>query len=164
MNLTETPERVTWPESHYVFIEKIGPFQETAPAAWQTLHQHIPGIAENNKITEYFSLYKMPANIYRAGVAVAEKPAKLPEGLAYEKFPGGDYSRFTLTGPYSDLPGASRRVFQIVSEKQIPLRDDYCIEHYVKDPRTTPAEQLVTEILVPGLPKKFENTLKADPK
>jgi len=27
MNLTEVPETVTWPETHYVFVEKIGPFQ-----------------------------------------------------------------------------------------------------------------------------------------
>jgi hypothetical protein len=27
MKLTEKPEVVTWPETHYVFIEKIGPFE-----------------------------------------------------------------------------------------------------------------------------------------
>lgn len=31
MKLTEQPEIVTWPETHYVFIEKAGPFQTTAP-------------------------------------------------------------------------------------------------------------------------------------
>ena len=36
MNLTEVPEIVTWPEMHYVFMEKIGPFQNTAQQAWQT--------------------------------------------------------------------------------------------------------------------------------
>jgi effector-binding domain-containing protein len=44
---------------------------------------------------------------------------------------------------------SSASVFEIVSEKKIPLRDDYCIEHYANDPRTTPEEQLVTEILIP---------------
>ncbi len=38
MNLTEDPELVTWPATHYVFIEKIGPFQKTAQQAWQELH------------------------------------------------------------------------------------------------------------------------------
>jgi effector-binding domain-containing protein len=56
-----------------------------------------------------------------------------------------------LTGSYSNLPQASGRVFEIVSEKKIKLRDDYCIEHYVNDPRTTPEEQLVTEILIPTI-------------
>jgi effector-binding domain-containing protein len=34
-------------------------------------------------------------------------------------------------------------------EKQIHLRDDFAIENYTNDPKTTPEEQLVTEILVP---------------
>jgi len=149
MNLTEEPEIVTWPETHYVFIEKIGLFQNTAPQAWQNLHQLVSGISEHNKITGYLSLYKVQPKIYRAGVSLAAAPVKLPAGLDYAKFKGGKYSRFVLTGSYSNLPQASRRVFEIVAEKQIQLRDDFCIENYVTDPRTTPEEQLVTEILIP---------------
>jgi effector-binding domain-containing protein len=47
------------------------------------------------------------------------------------------------------LPEASRRVFEIAAEKKIEMRDDYCIENYINDPRTTPEEELVTEILIP---------------
>jgi DNA gyrase inhibitor GyrI len=149
MKLTEQPEIVTWPETHYVFIERIGPFQNTAPQAWQDLHQFVPGISAQNKIGGYISLYKAAPNIYRAGVSLAVAPKSLPDGLMYEKFNGGKYSRFVLTGPYSDLPAASGRVFQLVSEKHIQLRDDYCIENYVNDPRTTDEQQLITEILIP---------------
>ncbi|HEX4021552.1 MAG TPA: GyrI-like domain-containing protein [Acidobacteriaceae bacterium] len=149
MQLTEEPEIVTWPEIHYVFIEKIGPFQESAPQAWQSLHPLVPAIAEHNEITGYTSLYKVGPKIYRAGVSLAAAPEDLPEGLAYTKFNGGKYSRFVLTGPYSDLPEASCRVSQIVSERKIQVRDDWCIENYVNDPRTTPEEQVITEILAP---------------
>ncbi len=83
MNLTQEPEIVTWPETHYVFIEKIGPFQNTAPQAWQTLHQVVPRIAEHNKITGYTSLYQVAPKIYRAGVSLAAPPEQLPEGLQY---------------------------------------------------------------------------------
>jgi len=69
--------------------------------------------------------------------------------LEYAKFEGGKYSRFILTAPYSDLPEARGRVFEIVSETKIRLRGDYCIENYANDPRTTPEQQLVTEILIP---------------
>jgi effector-binding domain-containing protein len=151
IKLTQEPDIVTWPETHYVFIEKIGPFQNTAPQAWQNLHQLVPVISEHNQITGYMSLYKVGPKIYRAGVSLAAEPQNLPENLKYEKFKGGKYSRFVLTGPYSDLPEASGRVFEIVSEKRIQLRDDYCIEHYVNDPRTAPQEQLVTEILIPAV-------------
>ena len=149
MNLTQEPNIVNWPETHYVFVEKIGPFQETAPQAWQTLHPLISAISENNKITGYTSLYKRGPKIYRAGVSLAGEPKNLPEGLKYERFKGGRYSRFVLTGPYSNLPEASGRVFEIVAEKKIQEREDYCIENYLNDPRTTPEEQLVTEILIP---------------
>jgi TetR/AcrR family transcriptional repressor of nem operon len=149
MNLSTTSDTVAWPETHYVFLEKIGPFQPNAQQAWQELHQLLPAISEHNQITGYFSLYKVEPQIYRAGVSVAAKPAHLPAGVAYERLHGGTYARFTLSGSYSQLPEACGRVFRIVSENKLPLRDDYHIENYVNDPRTTPEDQLITEILVP---------------
>ena len=149
MRLTQEREIVTWPETHYVFIEKIGPFQDTAPKAWQELHPLVPSISEHNKITGYMSLYKVGPEVYRAGVSLATEPKNLPKNLIYEKFRGGKYSRFVLTGSYAQLPEASGRVFEIVAEKKIQMRDDYCIENYANDPRTTPEDQLSTEILIP---------------
>jgi DNA gyrase inhibitor GyrI len=150
MDLTEEPQIVTRPETHYVFVEKTGPFMETAPGAWGSAHSFVPALSEHNQIVGYMSLYKMgPPNVYRAGFAVAAAPEELPEGLAYERFAGGKYNRFVLTGPYSQLPEASGRVWNSVAEKNIPLRDDYAIENYVNDPRKTPEELLITEILVP---------------
>ena len=149
MKLTQEPEIVTWPETHYVFIEKIGPFQDTAPKAWQELHPLVPKIAEHNKITGYMSLYKVGPKVYRAGVSVATEPKNLPANFKHEKFKGGKYSRFVLTGSYANLPQASGRVFEIVAEKKIQMRDEYCIENYANDPRTTPEDQLITQILIP---------------
>ena len=151
MNLTEAAQIVTWPETHYVFLEKVGPFQNTAPAAWGELHKSVPAISEHNKITGFMSLYKVGPKIYRAGVALAAAAQQLPEGLAYEKFKGGKYMKFVLTGPYSNLPQASGRVFEIVAEKKLQMRDDFCIENYANDPRTTPEDKLVTEILLPAV-------------
>jgi DNA gyrase inhibitor GyrI len=87
--------------------------------------------------------------LYRAGVSLGAEPQNLPENLTYEEFKGGKYSRFVLTGPYANLPEASGRVFEMVAEKKIQMRDDFCIENYANDPRTTPEDQLVTEILIP---------------
>jgi DNA gyrase inhibitor GyrI len=151
INLTQEPETVTWPETHYVFIEKIGPFQDTAPKAWQELHKLVPGISEHNKITGYMSLYKVGPKLYRAALSLAAEPKNLPANLKYEKFRGGKYNRFVLTGSYANLPEASGRVFEIVVEKKIQMRDDYCIENYANDPRTTPEDQLVTQILIPSM-------------
>jgi predicted transcriptional regulator YdeE len=149
MNLTEKPEFVHWPETHYVFVEKTGPFQKTAPEAWQKAHSVASLLKEHNKITGYMSLYRMSPNTYRAGFALAAAPVKLPADLKYEKFAGGAYCKFVLTGPYSDLPAASGRVWQIASENDIVVRADFAIENYVSDPSVTPAEKLITEILIP---------------
>lgn len=149
MNLTENPEIVMWPETHYVFIEKVGPFDKNAPQAWQEVQPLITRISEYNKIVGFISLYKRAAKIYRAGFSLATLPKNLPQGLIYEKFEGGKYSKFVLTGPYSDLPAASERVFEIAEEKKIQMRDDFCIENYVTDPKVTEEKKLITDILLP---------------
>ena len=150
MKLTGTPDVVTWPETHYVFVEKTGDIPKNAPLAWQEFVKDVPALKANNNVNGFLSLYKMNPPVYRAGVSVAAKPANLPENLRYEHFPGGKYVRFVLTGPYSNLGPATGRVVEIVAEKKIPLRDAYHIEHYLNDPQNTPEDKLVTEILFPA--------------
>jgi effector-binding domain-containing protein len=149
MQLNESPEIVTWPEMRYVFVEKNGAFLDKAPEAWQEMHRLIPELSAHNEINGYMTLYRLHQQVYRAGVSLATEPVKLPKGLRYEVFKGGTYSRFVLTGGYSNLPKASLRTFAIVAEKKIRLREDYNIEHYVNDPKVTPQDELVTEILYP---------------
>jgi effector-binding domain-containing protein len=149
MNLTEQPQRVTWPVSHYVFLETGGPFHTHAPQVWQDFQPLVSRIAEHNQITGFISQYKMGPEVYRAGVTLAAPPQQLPEGLAYLEFAGGNFSRFVLTGSYSHLGAATSRVMQIIAETKLPLRDDWFLENYVNDPKVTPEEELVTEILVP---------------
>jgi effector-binding domain-containing protein len=52
-------------------------------------------------------------------------------------------------GPFSQLPEAMGRTVAMVREQQVPLRDGFNIEHYVNDPRVTPEDELMTEILYP---------------
>jgi predicted transcriptional regulator YdeE len=149
MNLTEKPDTLQWPETHYVFLEKVGPIPQNAPQAWQEFHTFMPGLQARYSITGAMSLYKMGPQIYRAGYMLAAPPLDLPAGLRYEKFAGGKYARFTLKGPYAQLGPATGRVMQLVAEQHLPLRDDFNIENYVTDPSKTPEDQLITEILVP---------------
>jgi effector-binding domain-containing protein len=149
MNLTEHPDEVNWPETHYVFVEKVGPFMNNAPQAWQEARAFIPALSANNKITGAMSLYKMEPQLYRAGFILAGSAVDIPAGLRYEKFPGGKYVRFVLKGPYTQLPEASGSAWKIVADKKIQLRDDYSIENYANDPGKTPEDQLITEIMFP---------------
>jgi effector-binding domain-containing protein len=149
MNLTENPEIVAWPATHYVFVEKTGPFVNNAPQAWQEAHTFVAALSEHNPITGAMSLYKMGPQTYRAGFILAAPPVSLPAGLSYTYVDGGKYVRFVLTGPYSNLPEASGRAWATVAEKKIQLRDDWAIENYANDPKSTPEAELVTEILLP---------------
>jgi len=149
MNLNEHPELITRPEMHYVFVERVGPFMQNAGAAWQEAHRLAPALREKNQVIGCMALYKMGPKIYRAGFSVADTPVALPEGLKSEKVGGGRYLRFVLTGPYTDLPQASERVWEIVGEKKLDLRDDFAIENYMNDPNVTAPEHLITHIEIP---------------
>ena len=149
MNLVLEPQIVHWPPTHYVFLEKIGPFMQTAPKAWQELHQLKHLIAEHNRITGAMSLYKMKPDIYRAGFILSEAAVELPSGLEYEEFTGGKYSKFVHTGSYLNLGPASGLVWEYVAKNDILLRSDFAIENYANDPQSTPEAELITEILVP---------------
>jgi DNA gyrase inhibitor GyrI len=149
LNMTTKAETLQWPETHYVFIEKIGPFQETAHKAWEELHAVMAAIKENNTVEMYFSLYKVGPQLYRAGVSTKDAPAKLPAGVQYEKFKGGKYAKYVYTGPYTRLGEACMRASEQAREQKWKVRDDFNIENYVNNPKETPADELVTEIAFP---------------
>jgi len=160
MDLTLKPTIVTWSEMHYVFVEKVGSFMEVPRQAWDALNELVPVVSASYKITGYTALYKFKPGkplsqgsidgIYRAGLTVASRPGKAPKGLKYEKFKGGKYARFVLTGPYTDLPEACGYIFgKYIPEKNIKMRNAWCVENYVNDPKVTPEEKLVTQILIP---------------
>jgi|688.fasta_scaffold547311_2 effector-binding domain-containing protein len=151
MALNEKYDVLNFPATHYVYIEKIGPFHETAPKAWQEIHQFKEAIVKaGGKVTGAFSMYKVESQLYRAGFSVAEKPdSVLPEPLKYVFFEGGPYLRFVLTGSYMQLPKACGRVFEIVEKSKLQTTDNFYLENYVNDPFTTPESELKTEILLP---------------
>jgi len=87
--------------------------------------------------------------MYQAGVALKAPPPKLTKGLQYKKIPGGKYARFLLTGLYSHVWVAFNEIFKSLAEKKVELRQEFCIENYLNDPKVTPEDQLLTELLVP---------------
>jgi effector-binding domain-containing protein len=133
-----------------VFLEKTGHIPLIAQGAWQAVEKFAPQVGAAGQIAGACALYKCGPDIYRAGYILTERPASVPDGLSYEEVPGGKYARFVLHGPYSQLPEATSTAFKLVAEKQLPLRDGFNIENYVTDPRTTPPEQSITELLFPA--------------
>jgi AraC family transcriptional regulator len=155
VNLTPEFESVTRPLTHYVFLEKRGPFAEVAPPLWNELMPFLQRM-DPQSIREFLGISGIDktrsgedAMIYQAGVALAHEPANLPPALQSRTIKSGPYARFLLTGPYSQIWMAFDRIFKTLAEKKVELRPEFCIENYLNDPRTTPEDQLLTELLVP---------------
>jgi AraC family transcriptional regulator len=155
VNLTPEFESVTRPLTHYVFLEKRGPFAEVAPPLWNELMPFLQRM-DPQSIREFLGISGIDktrsgedAMIYQAGVALAREPANLPPALQSRTIKSGPYARFLLTGPYSQIWMAFDRIFKTLAEKKVELRPEFCIENYLNDPRTTPEDQLLTELLVP---------------
>ena len=155
VNLTSEFESVVRPLTHYVFLEKRGPFAEVAPPLWSELGP-ITVRLDQQQIREYLGVSGIDksspsedAMIYQAGVSLAGVPADLPSQLQQKSIKSGKYARFLLTGPYTQIWPAFDRIFKTLAEAKVTLRPEFCIENYLNDPRVTQEAELKTELLVP---------------
>jgi len=155
MNLSAEFQPVSRPLTHYVFLEKHGPFAEVAPPLWNDLLPLL-GKLDQKQVREYLGLSGIDKSktgedtmTYQAGVALTQVPDKLPDGLQRRAIKAGNYARFLLIGPYSHIWMAFDRIFKALAEKGVSLRPEFCIENYLNDPRVTPEDKLETELLIP---------------
>ncbi len=155
VNMTLDFETVTRPLTHYVYLEKRGPFAEVAPPLWDVLNAILQRL-DQQQIREYLGVSGVDksrpgedAMIYQAGVALAAESRNLPSGLQHRAIKSGNYARFLLTGSYAQIWPAFDRIFKQLAEARVALRPEFCIENYLNDPRTTPEVQLQTELLIP---------------
>jgi AraC family transcriptional regulator len=156
LNMNLKPEMITRQAAHYIYLQRTGPFAEVAPPTWDELFRLLAGKLAHDQFTEFLGLSTIDktkqgeeAMIYQAGVCLAAKPAEVPKGLQYRRIDAGKYAQFLLTGPYSQIWIAFTQIFRALAESKVPLREDYCIENYINDPKITPEDQLQTQILIP---------------
>ena len=156
VNLTPQFDIVQRPATHYVFLEKHGPFAEVAPPTWDQMFPLLYSQIDQQEIASFLGLSGIDktrngeeAMIYEAGVGLNSPPKKTLKGLQYKKIQEGNYARFLLTGPYSQIWIAFNQVFKRLAESKVELRPEFCIENYLNDPKVTPEDQLKTELLIP---------------
>jgi AraC-like DNA-binding protein/DNA gyrase inhibitor GyrI len=156
VNLTPKFDIVKRPATHYLFLEKHGPFAEIAPPTWDEMFPLLYSQIDQQQIVSFLGLSGIDktrngeeAMIYEAGVGVNSAPEKQLKGLQYKKIKEGKYASFLLTGPYSQIWIAFNQIFKTLAEGKVELRPEFCIENYLNDPKVTPEDQLKTEILVP---------------
>lgn len=156
INLTTEPEMVELQSQVFLYLEAIGPFMKTAPQCWQDFWQFIGSAATTLPIVHMAGLSRIDESktgdaqfIYQAGAFLKTEPNVIPKHLQVRNTKPGKYAKFVLTGSYNQLPEAYPKAFEILATKNIPLRNDFCIEIYVNNPQTTAEAELKTEILIP---------------
>lgn len=131
MPLVEEYSEVNLPERHFLYITKAGAFSETASACWAQFGPVIPVLRENHHGLGNAAMFNKELNQYFAGIfASAEPLSDLPGEVSHMTFTGGKYLQFTLQGPYHELPQAWGRVFEILKEKEVMVRDGLFLEEY----------------------------------
>ena len=69
-------------------------------------------------------------------------------GLKVGKSPAGKALRFVHRGSYDFLDTTFELISNYLDEKQLKARDVF-VEQYIKDPITTPQDDLVIEVYIP---------------
>jgi DNA gyrase inhibitor GyrI len=155
LNLSSEPDIVSLSPATLAYVEKLGPFQKTAPLAWKQFWSIAAGRIAAGDIAAAVALSRIDdtragdaAYIYQAGVLLTRKAAVAPDGLQLRELQPGKYARFLLTGPYAQLSAAYPAAFSILQTANFRLREDFCIEKYLNSP-DTPEHELQTDILIP---------------
>jgi len=85
----------------------------------------------------------------RAGISIPED-VPLPDGAEEQRIRGGAYARYTHIGPFEMLGDVwSRFMGEALPASGHEFADGPALEIYRSDMRTTPKEQLRTDLLVP---------------
>ena len=86
---------------------------------------------------------------FQAAVPVAQAPT-LPadSGITVGKSPAGKALKFVHRGSYDALDSTYDLITNYLDEKQLEAKDLF-VEQYMKDPVTTPEDDLVIEVYVP---------------
>lgn len=85
----------------------------------------------------------------RAGISIPDDAA-IPDGLTEQRLEGGPYARYTHIGPFDVLGDVwSRFMGEAIPASGHTLSAGPALEIYRSDMRTTPKEQLRTDLLVP---------------
>jgi effector-binding domain-containing protein len=86
---------------------------------------------------------------FQAAVPVAQAPSPLPEGaVKVGKSPSGKALKFVHRGSYDSMDTTYDAITNYLDEKQLDAMELF-IEQYMKNPLTTPEDDLVIEIYVP---------------
>jgi effector-binding domain-containing protein len=147
-------EEVTLVEKTIVYVAGSGMWDsafETITNGFKTVNGAMAklGIKANGAPMTIYTATDDTGFQFQAAVPVAQAPT-MPAGSAVTvgKSPAGKALKFVHRGSYDAMDTTYEAITNYLDEKQLEAKDLF-VEQYMKDPLTTPEDDLVIEVYVP---------------
>lgn len=145
---------VTLPEKTIVFLTGSGTWDtayETLVEAFKTVHEFIDkrGLKPDGDAMMIYTGADDSGFDFKAAVPILGPFDNPPKGdIEVGSSPSGKAYKFVHRGPYDGMENLYEAITNFFDEKNIQPGDMF-IERYVTDPRTTPEDELVIEVIFP---------------
>jgi effector-binding domain-containing protein len=147
-------EQVTLPELTVVYLAGSGQWDtafETIVAAFKSVNGTLDklGVKPNGAPMTIYTATDDSGFKFEAAVPVAQAPTLPAESeIKVGKSPAGPALKFVHRGSYDAMDTTYEAITDHLEEKKLEAKELF-VEQYVKDPITTPEDDLVIEIYVP---------------
>jgi effector-binding domain-containing protein len=145
---------ITLPEQTVVYLQGTGTWDtayDTVVEAFKTVHEYIDkrGLKPDGDAMMIYTGADDTGFDYRAAVPVMGPFDNPPKGdMAVGTSPTGKAYKFIHRGSYDGMENLYEAITNFFDEKNLEPGDLF-IERYVTDPRTTPEDELVIEVIFP---------------
>ncbi len=145
---------ITLPEKTVVYLQGTGTWDtayETVVEAFKTVHEYIDkrGLKPDGAAMMVYTGADDTGFDFRAAVPVMGPFDNPPKGdMAVGTSPTGKAYKFVHRGAYDGMENLYEAITNFFDEKNLEPGDLF-IERYVTDPRTTPEDELVIEVIFP---------------
>jgi effector-binding domain-containing protein len=145
---------ITLPEKTIVYLQGTGTWDaayETLVEAFKTIHEYIDrrGLKPDGDAMMIYTGADDTGFDFRAAVPVMGPFDNPPQGdIAVGTSPTGKAYKFIHRGAYDGMENLYEAITNFFDEKNLEPADLF-IERYVTDPRTTPEDELVIEVIFP---------------
>jgi effector-binding domain-containing protein len=153
-NENEFGVEVTLPEKTIVYLTGTGNWDtayETLVEALRTVHEYVDrrGLKPDGEAMMIYTGADDTGFEYKAAVPIMGPFENPPKGdLAVGPAPTGKAYKFVHRGAYDGMENLYEAITNFFDEKNIQPGELF-IERYVTDPRTTPEDELVIEVIFP---------------
>jgi effector-binding domain-containing protein len=154
INENEFGVEVTLPEKTIVYLTGTGTWDtayETLVEALRTVHEYVDrrGLKPDGEAMMIYTGADDTGFEYKAAVPVMGPFENPPKGdLTVGPAPTGKAYKFVHRGAYDGMENLYEAITNFFDEKNIQPGELF-IERYVTDPRTTPEDELVIEVIFP---------------